>query len=144
MIEITTEILVEHLQCLAKSPYMQWLICLMIIDVLTGYAKAIKLKKFDSKIGTNGLIRHALVLMVMILIGTYSRALGHPNISLGTCVFFLTNYGVSVLENWEAIGLPFPPSLKPFFNQMRKNSDTVLAKNLKVDMLKVEEIDNDK
>lgn len=139
MIEITAEILFDHLRSLAHSPYMQWLIYLMIFDILTGYAKAIKLKKFDSKIGTNGLIRHALVLMVMILIGTYSRALGHPNVSVGTCMFFLTNYGVSVLENWEALGLPFPDRLKPFFNQMRQNSDTMLAKELKVDTLKVKE-----
>lgn len=144
MIELTTEILIENLRHLIHSPYTHVLFWLMMIDILSGYAKAFKLKKFDSKIGTNGLIRHAIVIMVMVLIGTYSRTLGYPRVSISACIFLITNYAFSVVENWEALGLPFPPSLKPFFSQMRKNSDTVLAKNLKVDMLKVEEIDSDK
>lgn len=143
MIELTTEILIENLRHLVHSPYMHILFWLMVVDILSGYAKAFKLKKFDSKIGTNGLIRHFMVITVMVLIGTYSRTLGYQRFSVSACVFFIVNYSFSVIENWEALGLPFPPSLKPFFNQMRKNSDTVLAKNLKVDMLKVEEVDSD-
>ncbi|RLK63140.1 holin [Atopobacter sp. AH10] len=139
MIEMTTEILFEHLQHLVRSPLMHGLIIAMVFDILTGYAKAFKLKRFDSKVGTNGIIRHILVLMMVFIVGTYSRALGHVGVSVGTCTFFLTNYLISVAENWEALGLPFPPQLKPFFNQMRKNSDAVLAKELKVDMLKVED-----
>lgn len=139
MIELTQTILTTHLKSLLNSPYMHGLFWLVLIDIVTGYAKGIKLKKFDSKVGTNGLIRHFIVLVVMILIGTYARALGYQNFSIAACIFFMTNYGVSIMENWEALGLPFPDSIKPFFNQMRQNSEEKLAENLMVDKLEFKE-----
>lgn len=144
MINLTQDILFIHLKSLLNSPYIHGLFWLIFIDIVTGYAKGIKLKKFDSKVGTNGLIRHFIVLVVMILIGTYARALGYQNFSVAACVFFITNYAVSVLENWEALGMPFPATLKPFFNQMRQNSEDKLAGSLMVDKLEVKEIKEDK
>ncbi|MGX7091169.1 phage holin family protein [Hutsoniella sourekii] len=141
MIEITNEVLALHFKSLANSGYMHCLFWLILLDIVSGYAKGIKNRKFDSKVGTNGLIRHFLVFSVMVLIGTYARALGYPNVSIGACVFFITNYSVSFIENWEALGLPFPDKLKPFFNQMRKESEDKLASNLMVDKLEVKEIE---
>lgn len=141
MIEMTAEILFNHLRSLAHSPYMQILIWLMVVDIASGYAKAFKLRKFDSKVGTNGLIRHFLVVTVMVLIGTYARALGFNHVSITACSFFIANYAISVVENWEALGLPLPDMIKPFFSQMRKNSETKLASELKVDKLEVKEFD---
>ena len=33
------------------------------------------------------------------------------------------------MENWEALGLPFPEAMRPYINQMRKNQENKI-KNL--------------
>ena len=32
------------------------------------------------------------------------------------------------MENWEALGLPFPEAMKPYINQMRKNQENKIKK----------------
>ena len=143
MIDITLELIQKHLSELTHSVYIHILFWLVAFDVVTGYAKGFKLKQFDSKVGTNGMIRHVLVFMLMLIVGVYSRALGYEGVSVSLCLFFIANYFVSVMENWEALNLPFPDSIKPFFRQMRKRSDEKLADSLKVGLLQVEEIKNE-
>ena len=48
----------------------------MVLDIVTGYLKAFKTKRFDSKIGTMGLIRHFIVFVVILLVAMYARSLG--------------------------------------------------------------------
>ena len=56
--------LIEHLKNLSYSPYIHFFFWLMVLDIVTGYIKAFKTKRFDSKIGTMGLIRHFIVFAV--------------------------------------------------------------------------------
>ena len=32
------------------------------------------------------------------------------------------------MENWEALGLPFPEAMRPYINQMRKNQENKIKK----------------
>ncbi len=36
----------------------------------------------------------------------------------------------SLMENWEALGLPFPDAMKPYINQMRKSQEDKIKKYL--------------
>lgn len=141
---ITSELLRSYFDELVRSGLVHILFWLMILDICSGYAKAFKTKRFDSKVGVNGLIRHVLVFSVMIIIGVYARAFEYPGISKAACGFFILNYLLSLTENWEALGLPFPQSLKPFFHQMRLQSERQLRESLHIDKLEVEEIEIDK
>lgn len=120
-----------------ESPYFQAFLFLLVIDILTGYSKAFKTKKFDSKIGTNGLLRHMVVTVTIISVGVFARIFNYQMVSIGYCLFFITNYSYSILENWEVLGWAFPEWLKPFVNQMKKQNDQKVADVLKVDTLKV-------
>lgn len=120
-----------------ESPYFQAFLFLLVIDILTGYSKAFKTKKFDSKIGTNGLLRHMVVTVTIISVGVFARIFNYQMISIGYCLFFIANYSYSILENWEVLGWAFPEWLKPFVNQMKKQNDQKVAGVLKVDTLKV-------
>ena len=46
--------------------------------------------------------------------------------SVGLCMFFITNYALSVLENTDAIGLKLPKSLSKYFNRMREDYEEKL------------------
>lgn len=96
--------------------------------MVSGYIKAFKLKRFDSKTSTNGLLRHALVCAVVIVTAMYARALGHREIGVTTCLFFIFSYAVSLAENWEALGLPFPEALKPYLKTMRQQQENKIKK----------------
>ena len=114
--------LVGHLRDLSHSPYIHIFFWLMVLDIVTGYVKAFKTKRFDSKIGTMGLIRHFVVFVVIMLVAMYSRALGIRTFGIGWTMFFIINYLGSVLENWESIGWAFPEFLKPYINQIKKDN----------------------
>lgn len=127
-LDVEFHVLKMHLEGLMRSPYIQILIWLICFDVVSGYIKAFKLKRFDSKTSTNGLLRHALVCAVVIVIAIYARALGHQEVGVTTCLFFIFSYAVSLAENWEALGLPFPESLKPYLKTMRQQQEIKLKK----------------
>ncbi|MFL8888702.1 phage holin family protein [Helcococcus kunzii] len=116
---ITFMELKEHALVLSRSFLYHALLIIILLDVLTGYAKAIKNKKLNSKVGTNGIIRHLIVIIIQTIVGIYSRALGFDFISQAVAISFIGNYGLSFLENLEAIGVPFNRSFKKYFEQMR-------------------------
>ena len=127
-LDVEFDVLIMHMRGLIRSPYIQILFWLICFDVVSGYIKAFKLKRFDSKTSTNGLLRHALVCAVVIVAAMYARALGHREIGVTTCLFFIFSYAVSLAENWEALGLPFPESLKPYLKTMRQQQESKFKK----------------
>lgn len=139
MADLEVKLLVEHLHSLFKSPYIQILFWLIFFDVISGYIKAFKLKKFDSKTSTNGLLRHILVVLVVTIVSLYARALSHREIGITTCLFFIMSYVGSLMENWEALGLPFPEALRPYINQMRKNQEKKFKKIIEIEIEKKED-----
>ena len=139
MADLEVKLLVDHLQSLFKSPYIQILFWIVCFDIISGYIKAFKLKKFDSKTSTNGLLRHFLVMLVVMIVSLYARALNHREIGITTCLFFIMSYVGSLMENWEALGLPFPESLRPYINQMRKNQDKKFKKIIEIEIEKKED-----
>jgi toxin secretion/phage lysis holin len=139
MADLEIKLLVEHLHSLFKSPYIQILFWLIFFDVISGYIKAFKLKKFDSKTSTNGLLRHILVVLVVTIVALYARALSHREIGITTCLFFIMSYVGSLMENWEALGLPFPETLRPYINQMRKSQEKKFKKIIEIEIEKKED-----
>lgn len=139
MVDIEFQILSTHLDALIKSPYIQILFWIIMFDIMSGYMKAFKLKTFDSKTSTNGLLRHVLVFSVVTFTALYARALGHREIGITTCLFFTMSYVGSLLENWEALGLPFPDALKPYINQMRKQQEKKIKKLIEKEVEKYDD-----
>lgn len=118
-----------HLRGLTNSPYIHAFFWLMCIDIITGYTKAMKTKTFDSKTGTFGMLKHILVFATIVIVATYSRALGVRPFGIAWVMFFNFNYLGSIIENWEVIGLGFPEVLKPYINQKKKKANQ-LAQSL--------------
>lgn len=120
VLELTREVMFAKLHELFKSPIFVGLIFLIGLDILTGYAKAIKQRNLNSRVSINGWVRHIVVLAIVLTVGVYSRSLGFPYISQTVGIAITGSYGVSVLENLDALGVPFPKSLKKFFEKMRE------------------------
>lgn len=74
--------------------------------------------------------------MLMTVIGVYARALDYVFISYFICLGFIGSYGLSLLENLDIIGVPYPEKFRQFFKQMKDN-DLVQIKNdgkIKIDV----------
>lgn len=104
--------------------FLYALIAFVAIDYLTGVLCAIADKKLSSEIGAKGIFKKMLI---FILVGVAhildTQVLGGTGGALRTAVifFYLSNEGVSLLENAAHIGLPIPEKLKAVLQQLHEH-----------------------
>lgn len=96
------------------------LLILMVIDYITGIMCAIVDKKLSSAVGFKGICKKVLILMlvgVAHIVDMHVVGTGEALRSAVIC-FYLSNEGVSVLENAAHLGLPVPEKLKVILAQL--------------------------
>lgn len=98
------------------------LIFLMVVDYVTGVAKAIKTKQLNSEVGFIGLLKKGMILLVVAVAVELER-MTNQVIPLREIVimFYVANEGISLLEN-AAEFLPLPDKLKDYFTQIRNDN----------------------
>ena len=96
------------------------LIAFVVIDYMTGIMCAVVDKSLSSNVGFKGIFRQVLI-FVMVGIGHVidSQIIGNGD-ALRTAVifFYISNEGVSLLENAAHVGLPVPEKLKDVLAQL--------------------------
>lgn len=97
----------------------------IIIDYITGVIRAIIQKNLSSAIGFKGLLKKVVILIVVSvghLVDFY--IIGEGDMIRNACIFFyLSNEGISILENVVAIGVPVPSILKNILEQLNEESE---------------------
>lgn len=122
---VNQDVLILTSKIIVTSPFFQILLFLVVLDILSGYTKAIKLKILDSRLSTSGLLRHVIVIATVFGVGIYSNILGQRLFGQLVAIAFSGSYGISLLENLEALGVWIPPSLKQVFLQMKEREISV-------------------
>ena len=101
------------------------LIVLMTLDYVTGVMCAIVDKKLSSAVGFKGICKKVLVLMlvgVANIVDVHVVGAGSALRSAVVC-FYLSNEGISMLENASHLGLPIPEKLKDILAQLHDRED---------------------
>lgn len=101
------------------------LIAFVAIDYITGVMCAISDKTLSSEVGFKGICRKVLVFL-LVGIGNIIdvQVLGSPGVLRTAVIFFyLSNEGVSLLENAAHLGLPVPDAIKTVLEQLHDRSD---------------------
>jgi len=62
--------------------------------------------------------------LIIILGVMLDKILGSNIIRNVIIYFFISNEGISILENWALMGLPIPKKLRDTLLELRKRSDT--------------------
>ena len=96
------------------------LIAFTVIDYITGVMCAITDKNLSSSIGFKGICRKVLI-FTLVGIGNIVDVyvLGQGGVLRTAVIFFyLSNEGVSILENSAHLGLPIPGKLKEVLEQL--------------------------
>ena len=101
------------------------LIAFVAIDYITGVMCAISDKTLSSEVGFKGICRKMLIFL-LVGIGNIIdvQVLGSPGVLRTAVIFFyLSNEGVSLLENAAHLGLPVPDAIKTVLEQLHDRSN---------------------
>ena len=100
------------------------LIVLMALDYLSGVMCAIVDKKLSSAIGFKGICKKVLILMLVGVANILDEhVVGSGAVLRGAVIrFYLSNEGLSLLENAAYLGLPIPDKLREILAQLHERS----------------------
>ena len=98
-------------------------ISVIVIDILTGKAKALKYHVLDSSVGLNGTMKHMVVIIIAVTISIFTRIAGLPEFSVGVKLFFVFEYLTSIIENLDLLGIPLPKFATQYFNRIQSEYD---------------------
>ena len=101
------------------------LVVLMALDYITGVMCAIVDKNLSSAVGFKGICKKVLILMLVGVANIVDvHVVGTGSALRGAVIcFYLSNEGLSLLENAGHIGLPIPDKLKDILAQLHKRDD---------------------
>ena len=101
------------------------LIAFVIVDYLTGVMCAIADKRLSSEVGFKGICRKVLIFLLVGIANIIDvQVIGQEGILRTAVIFFyLSNEGVSLLENAGHLGLPIPTQLKDVLEQLHKRAE---------------------
>ena len=96
------------------------LVAFAAIDYITGLMCAISDKRLKSKIGFKGICRKVLIFTLVGVANIIDvQVIGTGSVLRTAVIFFyLSNEGVSLLENAAHLGLPIPKKLKEILVQL--------------------------
>lgn len=102
------------------------LLAFVVIDYITGIMCAIADKELSSEVGFKGICKKVLI-FALVGIGNLLDIyiLGQAGILRNVVIFFyLSNEGVSILENASHLGLPVPEKLKEILKQLHNRKES--------------------
>ena len=102
--------------------FLYALIAFTVIDYITGVMCAVTDKNLSSSVGFKGICRKVLI-FTLVGIGNIVDVyvLGQGGVLRTAVIFFyLSNEGVSILENSAHLGLPIPEKLKEVLEQLHE------------------------
>lgn len=113
----------EAFDIVASNPYFKILVSVILLDVLAGTCRAIIQKRLNSSTGTIGLLKHSLIIITLTVLVVFAPLVQLQVLANTLVGFYIFQYGLSIVENWEAIGLPVPTWLKIHIKNKKKQLD---------------------
>ena len=99
-------------------------VAFVVIDYITGIMCAVVDKKLSSTVGFKGIFKKVLI-FALVGVGHIldTRVIGAGSVLRTAVIFFyLSNEGISLLENAAYLGLPIPKKLKSVLEQLPDRS----------------------
>ena len=97
------------------------LIAFVVVDYITGVMCAVVNKQLSSEVGFRGIFKKVLIFMLVSVGNIIDQQLIGGGSVLRTAVifFYLSNEGISIIENAGNLGLPIPQKLKDVLAQLK-------------------------
>ncbi|AFS77647.1 toxin secretion/phage lysis holin [Gottschalkia acidurici 9a] len=100
------------------------LIMFVVIDYITGVMVSVLDKRVSSDIGFRGIFRKVLIFAMIAIGNVIDDYLIKDGNTIRTAIvfFYISNEGISILENSSKIGLPIPEKLKAILKEINKDN----------------------
>lgn len=101
------------------------LLAFVVIDYITGVMCAIADKTLSSEVGFKGICRKVLIFLLVGIANVLDVQVIGTGCILRTAVifFYISNEGISLLENASHLGLPVPAKMKAVLEQLHDKSE---------------------
>ena len=101
------------------------LVVFAVVDYITGVMCAINDKKLSSEVGFRGICRKVLIFFLVGVANILDvQVIGTGSVLRTAIIFFyLSNEGVSLVENAAHLGLPVPQKLKDVLEQLHDRAE---------------------
>lgn len=101
------------------------LLAFVVIDYLTGIMCAINDRTLSSEIGFRGICRKVLIFLLVGIANILDVSVIGSGSVLRTAVifFYISNEGLSLVENAAHLGLPVPEKIKAVLEQLHDRTD---------------------
>ena len=101
------------------------LITFVVVDYITGVMCAVVDKKLSSEVGFKGIFKKILIFLLVGIANLLDvNIIGNGSVLRTAAIFFyLSNEGVSLLENATHLGLPVPEKLKSVLQQLHDRAE---------------------
>jgi toxin secretion/phage lysis holin len=101
------------------------LVACVVVDYITGVITAIGTKKWNKDIGLRGIAKKILIFIIVCLgIILDVKVLQRGSIlQTSFSMFYISTELISIIENYDKMGLPIPKKLKKFIDDIRKDDE---------------------
>ena len=103
--------------------FLKALLVFIVLDYLTGIVVAIVRKQLSSEVGFKGIAKKVMILVLVMVGQIVDTVIGIETFRTMVILFYITNEGVSILENAVNLGLPVPAKLKAILQQISSDGD---------------------
>ena len=100
--------ILEIFQNLGNDRLFLVFIMVIFLDIVTGKSLAFKTREYNSYRGVQGLIKHAVVLLLQITVSISGNLIGYASMGYSLCVFLIMDYMVSIYANAVLLGIHLP------------------------------------
>lgn len=99
------------------------LACFVVADYISGVVLAIKQGKLNSKTGFMGLLKKAMIFLVVVIAHLLDELTGIGAIRSMTVFFYISNEGISIFENLGKLEVKIPQKIKDVLEQLEDKYD---------------------
>ena len=111
------------------------LLAFIVIDYITGVLCAIENHELSSEVGFKGVTRKCMIILLVGIANIVDiDVIGTGSVlRAAVCFFYISNEGLSILENVAILGLPIPEQLKKVLKQIKNRAGNEKLKGDKND-----------
>ena len=111
------------------------LLAFIVIDYITGVLCAIENHELSSEVGFKGVTRKCMIILLVGIANIVDiDVIGTGSVlRAAVCFFYISNEGLSILENAAILGLPIPEQLRKVLKQIKNRAGNEKLKGDKND-----------
>lgn len=112
---------------LTENPWFTTFIIIILVDLTTGFLKGFfknSKERVNSTTGRQGLIKHTVIAGIAVIFYPLVDCWGLANYANLFLMFFIGQYGISIVENLGIMGIPLPKWITENLEKLRNNGGT--------------------